>query len=146
MTICKTAEGNCPRNLVICCGECEYRNGCAERCPTNTMEGCHNKEVVGDELEVFTASVPDVIASMTNLLQLKKDLEEQEKVMKQKLLEAMETYGVKAFENDQIKLTYVAPTTRTAIDTARLKKDHPQIAADYSKTSEVSASVRITVK
>ena len=41
---------------------------------------------------------------------------------------------------------YVAPTTRTTIDSKKLKADHPDIAEAYSKTSNVSASVRITVK
>ena len=68
------------------------------------------------------------------------------KVMKQKLQEAMETYGVKSFETPEVKFMYVAPTTRTTIDSKKLKADHPDIAKAYSKTSNVSASVRITVK
>jgi hypothetical protein len=43
-------------------------------------------------------------------------------------------------------MTYVAPTTRTTIDSTKLKKDHPEIAEQYSKTSNVSASVRVTLK
>jgi hypothetical protein len=40
----------------------------------------------------------------------------------------------------------VAPTTKTTIDSTKLKKEHPDIAEQYTKVSNVSASVRITVK
>lgn len=40
----------------------------------------------------------------------------------------------------------IAATTRTTIDSTKLKKDLPDVAAKYSKTSNVSASVKITVK
>ena len=66
--------------------------------------------------------------------------------MKSKLLEAMEKNGIKLFENDKVKFMYIAPTTRTSIDSAKLKKELPDVAEKYSKTSNVSASVRITVK
>lgn len=62
--------------------------------------------------------------------------------MREKLREAMEKYGVKSFETPEIKFTYVAPTTRTSIDSTKLKKDLPDVAAKY----KVSASVKITVK
>lgn len=83
---------------------------------------------------------------ITELVVEKKRIEDQEKQLKKLLVEAMEKYGVKSFENDVIKFVYVAPTTRSTIDSTRLKKDHPDIAERYSKTSPVSASVRITVK
>ena len=72
--------------------------------------------------------------------------EEQEKEMRVQLMAAMEKYGVKSFENEDVKFTYVAATTRTTIDSTKLKKELPDVAAKYSKTSNVSASVKITVK
>jgi hypothetical protein len=66
--------------------------------------------------------------------------------MREKLLEAMEQYGVKTFENDMLSVTYVAPTTRTTIDSTKLKKDMPEIAEKYQKVSDIKASIKITVK
>ena len=63
-----------------------------------------------------------------------------------KLIIAMEEQGVKSFENDKIKITYVAPVTRKGIDTTRLKKEHPEIAEEYQKETTTKASVRITLK
>lgn len=145
-TICKVAEDNCPKKLTICCHDCEYKNSCGEACQHVAFaEDCEHRAVV-NEMVQFESAVPEAIQGMTTLLQMKKMLDEQEKVLKQQLLEAMEAYAVKSFETDLIKLTYVAPTTRSTLDSTRLKKEHPEIIEQYSKISDVSASVRVTVK
>lgn len=144
--ICKIAA-DCPKNLKICCGTCDDRDTCEMCCAScGDWESCTETESVNDGLTRFQGAVPDTIEKMTALLKLKQELDEQEKHLKQRLLEAMEMYGVESFETDTIRLKYVAPTTRTAIDTTKLKKDLPDIAERYTKTSAVSASVRITVK
>ena len=66
--------------------------------------------------------------------------------MRQALLDAMEANGVQSYETDKLKVTYVAPSTRTTIDSAKLKKEHPALAEAYSKTSTTKASLRITIK
>ena len=66
--------------------------------------------------------------------------------MRKALIAAMEKYGVKSFDTPEIKFVYVAPTKRTSIDSTKLKKELPDVAAKYSKTTPVSASVKITVK
>lgn len=143
MKKCKIAmESNaeCQR----CCFRCENQYLCKDKC-----EGCHEdcEEIVEEtELDVMKSTVPDVLKTITDITVQKKKLEEQEKLMKEKLKEAMEQHGIKSFENEYVKFVYVAPTTKTTIDSTRLKKEHPDIAKEYSKTSNVSASVRITVK
>lgn len=77
---------------------------------------------------------------------LKKEVEKQADLLKQRLIEAMRTQNIKSFENEAIKITYVAPTTRATIDSARLKKELPEIAEQYTKISNTSDSVRITLK
>lgn len=147
--ICKVEGAECPNGLKICCGVCDYRGTCPDVCGSIGMispQNCEDAEVITNELVQFESAVPDVIQKIATLKRLKKELEDQEKELNQKLVEAMETYGVKSFENDLIKITYVAPTTKTTIDSTKLKKEHPDIAAKYSKLSTVSASVRVTVK
>lgn len=97
-------------------------------------------------LEIIQDAVPDVLQAISDISVQKKKLDEQEKLMKKKLLEAMEQYNVKSFENEKVKFLYVAPTTRKTIDSSRLKKEHPEIVENYTKASNVKASVRITVK
>ena len=147
--ICKIEGAECPKGLNICCGTCEHMNQCDNACET-ALAGhdllCELAETITDEMVQFESAVPEAIQKITSLLQMKKDLDEQEKQLKAELLKAMETYGVKSFETDHIKMTYIAPTTRSTIDSTKLKKDHPDIAEQYSKVSNVSASVRVTVK
>lgn len=87
-----------------------------------------------------------MIQAMTDLLKQKKALEEQEKTVRAKLVEAMDAYGVKSFENELLKVTYVAATSKTTVDSKTLKKDMPDVYEKYSKTSPVAASVRISLK
>lgn len=146
--ICKVAA-NCPHDLTTCCGVCGFRDNCGNACDsahTLKPESCPDAEVITGEITAFQSAVPETIKKITSLIALKKQLDDQEKQLKKKLVEAMEIYGVRAFENDLIKMTYVAPTIRSTIDSARLKADHPDIAEQYTKTSPVSASVRVTLK
>lgn len=70
---------------------------------------------------------------------------EQERI-KEGLLEIMKAHNVKKYEGDLITLTYVAPSTRTSIDSKKLKEEQPAIYEQYSKMSEVKESLRITTK
>lgn len=75
-----------------------------------------------------------------------KQAEAQMEEIKAAMIKAMQEQAITSFETDTLKITYVAPTTRTSIDSTKLKKEMPEIAEKYSKTSNVKASVRITVK
>lgn len=93
------------------------------------------------------------LAKLVEVESLIKQIEEQKKAaeaqateLRAALMQAMEQNGVTSFENESIKITYVAPTTRTAIDSTKLKKELPEIAQKYAKTSNVKASLRITLK
>lgn len=129
----------------ICCFYCPDKNTCPEACQDDHNEcgECFQEET---DLQVMQSAVPEAIRIITDITIQKQKLEEQEKLMRKKLLEAMEAFGVKKFENEHIAFTYVAPTTRTSIDSTKLKKKYPAIAEECSKVSNVSASVKITVK
>lgn len=128
-----------------CCFFCDKKESCEDACQ-EIEEKCEEQFEEETDLQIIQSAVPDVLKSITDITVQKKKLEEQEKLMKKKLLQAMEEHGVKSFENAKVKFMYVAPTKRTTIDSKKLKADHPDIAEAYSKTSNVSASVRITVK
>lgn len=42
-----------------------------------------------------------------------------------------------------VKLTYVSPSTRTSIDTKKLKEEEPELAKKFSKTTNVDATIRL---
>ena len=129
----------------ICCFYCQEKDDCSQSC-LDIPKLCSAFVQEETELQVMQSAVPEVIQIITDINLQKKKLDEQEKLMRKKLLEAMETYGIKKFENEHIAFTYVAPTTKTTIDSTKLKKKYPDIAEECSKVSNVSASVRISVK
>lgn len=101
------------------------------------------KKIASDEQLMQLLEVEALIKSIE---EKKKKAEEQAKELRAELMKAMEANGVKSFENDLIRITYVAPSTRQSIDSAKLKKEQPAIYASYLKSSEVKASLRITLK
>ena len=137
MMKCKVAIDD-KNECTNCCYFCDKKDTCNDVCQ-DIAKVCE-EQVEETDLQVIESTVPDVLKAITDITVQKKKLEEQE------LLQAMEEHGVKSFENAKVKFMYVAPTTRTTIDFKKLKTDHPDIAEAYSKTSNVSASVRITVK
>ena len=99
--------------------------------------------------EIDTASCEKLIAVQSELKTLgerKKALEKQEEDLKTFLIKKFEETGLPFIDNDYFKITYVAPSTRTIIDSDRLKKEMPEIAKKFLKTSPVKAQVRISLK
>lgn len=76
----------------------------------------------------------------------KKQAEQKAKELKDAIIKAMEERQIKSFENDGIKLTYVAPSTRTTLDSKLVKEKYPEIYDECTKTSQTTASLRITLK
>lgn len=100
-------------------------------------------------LELDTVSCEKILTIQQELKSLddrKKELEKSESELKEMLIQKMEETGVKSIDNEYFKITYVAPTTRETIDSARIKKELPEIAEQYTKTTAIKASVRITLK
>lgn len=121
--------------------------------PYQEVEGLLECERQG---KIYKRDIQSSLGDLTELTQVeeyisylerqKKTAEEKAQKMRQKLLDAMEANAITQYENESIKITYVSPSTRTTIDTAKLKKEQPAIAEAYSKTSETKASLRITLK
>lgn len=88
----------------------------------------------------------EVEATIKRIEEQKKEAEEQAKELRAALMAAMEKAGVKKFENERIAITYIAPSTRTNVDGTKLKKELPEIYEQYTKTSNVKASLKITLK
>lgn len=76
------------------------------------------------------------------------EIEIQEKQLKEELLESMEKYGITNWqtEDGSIKAVYRSASTRTTIDSARLKNELPDVAEEYSKTTNVKSSVSLTIE
>lgn len=87
------------------------------------------------------------ISKATVVLQKKLlKLREQDNEIRGAIKKAMEDSNTKTFENDFLKITYVAPSVRKSIDTTKLKEFEPKIYDKYLRESPISSSVRIKVK
>ncbi len=74
------------------------------------------------------------------------DMDLKLKEVKEGLKKAMEEHNILTYEDDFIKAIYKKESTRTTIDSKRLKEELPDIAEEYSKTTPVSSSVSVEVK
>lgn len=146
MLLCKIAcQSDCKKK--ICCYECNEYETCDEACPYEGGNGrCEQAYEEENAIQVFNDEAMNIMKSIALLDKQKKAIDEQEKQMRNALKNAMDEFGIKSFENDLLKVTHIAETTKTSIDTAKLKKDYPDIAKKYSKVSKVSAYIRISVK
>ena len=145
MTKCKQAIESSACGKDVCCLYCGERADCKEVC-TALSPDCADAISEETALADMKKDAAAVIKAVADLTIQKKKIEEQEKEMRGKLLAAMEQYGVKKFDTPEVTFTYIAPTTRNTIDSAKLKKELPDVVEKYTKTSNVSASVKIEVK
>jgi len=129
-----------------CCHSCPHIEGCTEACesePKTCGEATFDEET---GLVTFKEQQLAVLQQIADLVTAKKQIEAKEKELKDKLKEAMERCSIKKFDSDILKITYIAATTATSIDSAKLKKKYPAIAEECSKTSNKSAYIKVEVK
>lgn len=97
-------------------------------------------KVVDGQIEL----AQEVVEELKRMNEVKATLEMKEKEVKAAVLKAMEDNDIKSFENDDIRITYVAATTRNTVDSAALKEQG--LYEQFLKTSNVKASVRMEYK
>lgn len=108
--------------------------------PTNTYDQLYITEsALGVEPHI------DGIYEKEVLDDLRKLAEYEDKVAKhkEKIKDFIEANKLESFDGVYLKFKYTSATTSTSIDTARLKKECPDIAAEYSKTSARASSLSI---
>lgn len=76
----------------------------------------------------------------------KKEAEAQLEQVKDAIQKALEENGMTKYEDDRIRINLIAESKRVTIDSARLKKELPDVAAAYSKESVTKATIRIALK
>lgn len=131
---------------IVCCKECPDAKECKDRCDCDPAICGDSEFVESTDLTVFQSKALSVMKSIAELDRQKKLLEVQDAELRRQLQEAMDAHGVKSFENDILRISYVEPTTKTTIDSKKLKSELPEIADKYTKISAVKGYVKITVK
>lgn len=130
-----------------CCCLCPEKDVCNNKCIEH-YSSCDGAEFTDEEtsVEIFTESHMSTLQKIADIVTQKKVLEAIEKELKDTLKEAMEAYNVKKFSSGILDITYVPNGTRNSIDTAKLKKLHPDIYAQCTKISKTSAYIKVIVK
>lgn len=95
-----------------------------------------------NELAIVAKQIEKLELQLANF----KEIEKQHKEMKKQLYDLMDEYDIKKWETDNIIITRKLPTTRTSVDTKRLKEECPDIFEAFTKVSKVSGSVVIKLK
>ena len=104
---------------------------------------------MGNEL-VFSDKYLATMQRYADLETTIKELEDTKKKVRAEIQEAMEFYGIRSFENDILKLTLVAPSVSTTIDTSALRINDPdtydKLIEVYPKKTERKQSLRVTIR
>lgn len=80
----------------------------------------------------------------TMLKRYEKQYKEQEKEFKTRLTKLMGEAGIYNISIGGLKISYVKGYTKSSIDSTRLKKEMPEVVEKYSKTTNVSPTIKIT--
>ena len=94
-----------------------------------------------EELEDLTELMEEIKAKEDELKLMKEKLDK----VKEILYGTMEKEGVKTVDRGNLKITYVAPSCRTSVDSKKLEKEEPEIYKKYVKTTTVAGSIKITL-
>lgn len=86
----------------------------------------------------------EALNKLKSFQEYKKEMDKLEKDIKKNILEDMEKNGIKSFENDVVKITYVEPHTRTTIDTKLVNE--LGLMHQLAKETQVKSSVKVTWK
>ena len=101
----------------------------------NEMVVIKNNEIIVDAT---------VIEKIKDFKKAKAQMDLVEKELNKSLKEAMEKVGLKKFIVYGLCATIKDGTTRTTVDSKRLKEEAPDIYEEYSKTTPVASSITLT--
>jgi hypothetical protein len=146
---CKNECPNEQLNFDGCCAACPDRDSCKDACG-KAPTACGDSDMA--EYEEPSAAVTfvqrhlAVLSDIAALVTAKKDVEAKEADLKAKLQAAMEAHRIKKFESKTLKITYVAAAAAESVDSAKLKKKFPDVAAQVMKTVNRKAYVKVALK
>jgi BMFP domain-containing protein YqiC len=118
---------------------------CGDYCDVE-LKDCGKYAFDGDPAEFFAVAAEMIIECLKDVLKEKAKLDAEEKRFREDLQALMEKFDVRSREDEVIKLTYIAPSTRESIDAAKLKAQMPDVAAKFTKSSAVKAFVKVELK
>ena len=96
--------------------------------------------------EVDAIKAIEVAKQMSEVLVEIAELEAKRDAFKGQLEELFGQYGVDKLDNEYFTITRVDGFTKETFDGKKFKEEHPELAKDYVKQTEVKPSIRIKLK
>lgn len=87
-----------------------------------------------------------IISELKMIEEEKKELKRKEEKIREILLKEMEEKNILKLENENISITYKAPTERETFRTKDFKKDLPDLYDTYVEFTPVKSSLVIKIK
>lgn len=103
-------------------------------------------DVEPSEEQELPAVYRDMEQQLIDAMDFVNEVKAKIELMKQSLLQAMESGFVKRWKGERMTITYCEPSMRQIVDVERLKKERPDIYNEYTKISETKPSVKISIK
>lgn len=85
----------------------------------------------------------ELMKQLAQIEKQKKQLNDSEDAIKQELFSMMQKKGISMLESVSIKVYMIGEQTRFKIDADKLKKAHPEIAAQYGKITNVKPFCKV---
>lgn len=91
----------------------------------------------------------DFVKKYKQMKKLEAEIKQMEDTFKENLIQMFESIPcieTNTIALDGLKFTYVSPSTRTTVDSKKLKEEYPEIYKKVIKTSDVKSSIRTSVE
>ena len=95
--------------------------------------------------EAMPANLKDAEDEIIKIETQLKQMEERKKELKEGLYELMVQHNVKKWQSKRLQIVRKLESTRESIDTAKVKKQYPEVYAECLKTSKVKGSITINI-
>lgn len=91
------------------------------------------------------SEVNDKMQMIADYLRTIKEYNEKIDAFKARMLELMEHTNTKSIITDAFTMTYVEPSTSITFDKAKFEKDHPEMVAQYQRTTKRKGYINIKI-
>lgn len=95
--------------------------------------------------EALPATLKDAEDEIIKIETKLKQMEERKKELKEGLYELMVQHNVKKWQSEKLQIIRKLESTRESVDTAKVKKQYPEVYADCLKVSKVKGSITINI-
>lgn len=107
------------------------------------VKGEQYKSTIVETAEQYPAAFIDAQRALVDVEQRYAAAKAEREALTAGLLTLMQEYGIKSFKGDRITLTRRLGGVRETLDTTALRRDFPELCAEYTKRSETKESLTI---